>query len=148
MTDTLNPVTPEAKVLQRILDALGVDDLHLQSRGLFEQWIREVAKVTQGEISSRFEEVQDEQPDPAGDAYAKGYADGYKAKAIERESGRDALEVLSWVFDVLYCKFNLKQTGGPNISEVLDRIAPILKDDFAKRHPELINSIEDGAGNV
>lgn len=36
--------SPEAMVLQKILDALGIDDVNINSRGLFEGWIRGVSK--------------------------------------------------------------------------------------------------------
>lgn len=36
--------SPEAMVLQKILDALGIDDVNINSRGLFEDWIRGVSK--------------------------------------------------------------------------------------------------------
>jgi hypothetical protein len=39
MTDKLTP----GEALQKILDALGVDDLNLNSRGLFEDYIRQAA---------------------------------------------------------------------------------------------------------
>ncbi len=39
-----NKLTP-GEALQKILDALGVDDLNLNSRGLFEDYIRQAAPL-------------------------------------------------------------------------------------------------------
>ena len=53
-----NKLTP-GEALQKILDALGVDDLNLNSRGLFEDYIRQAARAESAkELAEKDAEIE------------------------------------------------------------------------------------------
>ncbi|MFN9114461.1 MAG: hypothetical protein ACK5XN_30745 [Bacteroidota bacterium] len=55
MTDKLTP----SEALQKILDALGIDDLSLNSRGLFEDYIRQACRAESAkELAEKDAEIE------------------------------------------------------------------------------------------
>jgi hypothetical protein len=83
MTDKLTP----SEVLQKILDALGVDDLNLNSRGLFEDYIRKAARAESAKELAEKVAVEDTWEEALGSLAASikgGEAEGWELALVHR----------------------------------------------------------------
>lgn len=80
-------------------------------------------------------EIPDEDDDPVGDAYAKGYADGYKAKALAIE---EATKPLVEALQSLKSKTNAAMGETLSLCRVSTKVSIIL-DDFWKDSENIID---------